>query len=84
MLNRHVKHSDCPGCRDRSECQSGKSSRQTARAAFACLLACDALFEHGFIAVDRGCPVLTSDAINATPNVEQCVKDQLAGRINTW
>ncbi|MGW1680101.1 hypothetical protein [Saccharopolyspora sp. NPDC002376] len=50
----------------------------------ACLLGCDSLFEHGFIAVDRGGAILTSDAINTTPDVAQFVKDRLTRRISTW
>ncbi|TDC95409.1 hypothetical protein E1161_04275 [Saccharopolyspora aridisoli] len=50
----------------------------------ACVLGCDSLFEHGFIAVDNDGTIIISDTINATPAVEQFVKDRLDGRTTTW
>lgn len=68
----------------RAMCSEDERKDFDAVGMLACVLGCDSLFEHGFIAVGQDGHILISDAINTTPDVAQFAKDRLDGRISTW
>ncbi|TGG78523.1 hypothetical protein D8771_25000 [Streptomyces albus] len=53
-------------------------------AMLACLLGCDSLFEHGFIAVDHNGDVQVSEAAENSPTVSKHIDEHLADRHVTW
>nr|BFF03725.1 hypothetical protein GCM10020241_54000 [Streptoalloteichus tenebrarius] len=50
----------------------------------ACLLNCDALYERGYISVDRGGKLLISAKVEGSPELKTQVKLLLEGRITPW
>lgn len=50
----------------------------------ACLLGCDGLFEHGYIAVDHGGELLISDKVLASPVVKSFVESRLGNHRTSW
>ncbi|MEV5085835.1 hypothetical protein AB0K74_46505, partial [Streptomyces sp. NPDC056159] len=53
-------------------------------AMLACLLGCDSLFEHGFVAVEEGGQLTVSPVAASAPAVAKYIDEHLAGRSIAW
>ncbi|WP_109001261.1 hypothetical protein [Streptomyces rishiriensis] len=53
-------------------------------AMLACLLGCDSLFEHGFVAVEEGGQLMASPVAASAPAVAKYIDEHLTGRSIDW
>jgi hypothetical protein len=68
----------------RSECTNREKRDFDGVAMLACLLGCDSLFEHGYVAVQTEGRIHLSPWVHDAPAVHQHVAARLSGRTTTW
>lgn len=68
----------------RSECTDQEKRDFDGVAMLACLLGCDSLFEHGYVAVQTDGRIELSPWVHGAPAVHQHVATRLSDRTTTW
>ncbi|MFE2049707.1 hypothetical protein ACFXAS_14490 [Streptomyces sp. NPDC059459] len=76
LIGAHIKK--------RSMCTDTEKRDLANIAMLACVFGCDALYEHGYVAVAPGGDIQTSPLANDVPEVAAYIQEKLASRTVTW